>query len=142
VTASSPSSCTGTPALSQACTYTPPTCTSFTYSAWGACQSNGTQTRTVSASSPASCTGGTPVLSQSCTYTAPNPVTAANVVSSCTSCHGLTSNTTVFKSGGYTVTGRTSAQWLSTVNSMVSMGASLAPGTTAQNYADYLAGVP
>jgi hypothetical protein len=48
----------------------------------------------------------------------------------------------VFKSGGYTVTGRTSAQWLSTVNSMVSMGASLAPGTTAQNYADYLAGVP
>lgn len=67
---------------------------------------------------------------------------AANVVASCTGCHGLTSNTTVFRSGGYVVSGRSSAQWLSTVNNMVNLGASLAPGTTAQNYADYLAGVP
>ena len=49
----------------------PATCTSFTYSGWGACQSNSTQTRTVTASSPAGCTGGTPVTSQSCTYVAP-----------------------------------------------------------------------
>ena len=49
----------------------PPTCTSFTYSAWGACQSNNTQTRTVTSSSPAGCTGGTPVTSQSCTYVPP-----------------------------------------------------------------------
>jgi hypothetical protein len=47
------------------------TCTSFTYSAWGTCQSNGTQTRTVTSSSPTGCTGGTPVLSQSCTYVPP-----------------------------------------------------------------------
>ena len=70
-------------------------------------------------------------------------MTSANIVSSCTGCHGLTSNTTVFKSGGYSKTGATSAQWLTTVNSMVTgQGATLAPGTTAQNYADYLAGVP
>jgi hypothetical protein len=49
----------------------PATCTSFTYSAWGACQSNNTQTRTVASSSPTGCTGGSPVLSQSCTYVPP-----------------------------------------------------------------------
>jgi mono/diheme cytochrome c family protein len=49
----------------------PATCSSFTYSAWGACQSNNTQTRTVLTSSPAGCTGGTPVLSQACTYVPP-----------------------------------------------------------------------
>jgi hypothetical protein len=54
---------------SQACTYVPPVCT-YTYSAWGACQSNGTQTRTVASSSPAGC-AGTPVLSQACTYVPP-----------------------------------------------------------------------
>jgi hypothetical protein len=47
----------------------PETCTSFTYSAWGACQADGTQTRTVVSSSPAGCVGGSPVLSQSCTPT-------------------------------------------------------------------------
>ena len=41
------------------------TCTSFTYSAWGAC-SNGMQSRTILTSSPAGCTGGSPVVSQSC----------------------------------------------------------------------------
>ncbi len=51
---STPAGCTGTPILSQSCTYVPPvaTCSSFTYSAWGACQSNNTQTRTVATSSP------------------------------------------------------------------------------------------
>ena len=47
------------------------TCTSFTYSGWGTCQSNGTQTQTVVTSSPAGCTGGTPLISQSCTYVPP-----------------------------------------------------------------------
>jgi hypothetical protein len=42
----------------QACTYT--------YSDWGACQPDGTQTRTVSTATPDGCTE-TPVLSQSCT---------------------------------------------------------------------------
>jgi len=53
-------------------------CTSFTYSAWGTCGSNSTQTRTVNSSSPSGCTGGSPVTSQSCTYTPP-------VAGSCTS---------------------------------------------------------
>ncbi|OGW33712.1 MAG: hypothetical protein A2X58_04190, partial [Nitrospirae bacterium GWC2_56_14] len=55
-------------------TTTPPppaTCTSFTYSAWGACQSDNTQARTQLTASPAGCTGGTPVLSQACTYVPP-----------------------------------------------------------------------
>jgi len=47
------------------------TCTSFTYSSWDTCQSDGTQTRTVTASSPSGCTGGSPVLTQSCTYVIP-----------------------------------------------------------------------
>jgi len=45
----------------------PAVCTSFTYSAWSTCSADGTQTRTVSTSSPTNCTGGTPVVSQSCT---------------------------------------------------------------------------
>jgi hypothetical protein len=69
----------------------------------------------------------------------PNPVTHANIVASCTGCHGLTSNGVVFASGGYTVTNRTAQNWLSTVNNMVGRGSTLAPGTTAQNYADFLA---
>lgn len=47
------------------------TCTGFTYSAWGPCQSNGTQVRTVVSASPAGCTGGNPVLTQACT---PGPI--------------------------------------------------------------------
>ena len=120
---------------STACTYM--------YNPWGACQSDSTQTRTVATSSPSGCTG-TPVLSQSCTYTPPvTTVTAANVTSSCTGCHGLTSNSTVFKSGGYTVSGRTAADWLTTVNNMIGLGASLTPaGVTAQDYANFLAAQP
>ena len=138
---SSPAGCTGTPVLSQSCTYVAPACT-YTYSTWGACQTNNTQTRNLLTSSPAGCTG-TPVLSQSCTYTPPAPtLTLAQVKASCTGCHGLTVNTTVLKSGGYTVTGRTASQWLSTVNTMVGFGASLASGTTAQDYANFLATLP
>ena len=49
----------------------PISCTEFGYSSWGTCQSNGTQTRTITTWSPQGCTGGTPVLSQSCTYVPP-----------------------------------------------------------------------
>lgn len=45
-----------------------PSCIFFTYSAWGTCQSNSTQIRTVSTQSPTGCTGGTPFTSQSCSY--------------------------------------------------------------------------
>lgn len=48
----------------------PPACT-YTYSDWGDCQSDNTQTRTVLSSSPANCVG-TPVLSQSCIYVPPS----------------------------------------------------------------------
>jgi len=49
-------------------------CTSWTYSAWSECASNSTQTRTITSSSPATCTGGTPEpLTQSCTYVPPVP---------------------------------------------------------------------
>ncbi len=146
VTGSSPAGCTGTPVLNQTCTYVPPAPTStpctYTYSAWGTCQSNNTQTRTVTSSSPAGCTG-TPVLTQVCTYVPPAPtLTLSQVQASCTMCHGLTVNTTVLKPGGYTIKGRSAANWLTTVNTMVSYGAMLAPGTTAQDYANFLAALP
>jgi uncharacterized protein (TIGR02145 family) len=47
------------------------TCSSWTYDNWGACQSNGTQTRAILTSIPSGCTGGSPVVSQSCTYVPP-----------------------------------------------------------------------
>jgi len=50
------------------------TCTEFTYSAFGACQPDNTQARTVLTSLPAGCTGGTPVLTQACTYVPPTNV--------------------------------------------------------------------
>jgi hypothetical protein len=60
-------------------------CTSFTYSAWGTCQS-GTQTRTVTTSSPKGCGGGNPVLSQGCGSTN-NGSTLYQTCGSAT-CHG------------------------------------------------------
>lgn len=47
-------------------------CSSFTYSAWSACQPNNTQSRTVSGQSPLGCAGGNLILSQSCVYTSPS----------------------------------------------------------------------
>ena len=49
----------------------PVPCTSFTYSAWSTCQSNNTQSRTVSSSSPTGCRVESPVLTQTCTYVPP-----------------------------------------------------------------------
>jgi hypothetical protein len=58
---------------------TPPsTCTAFTYAAWGACRADGTQVRTVLASSPVGCTGGAPVTTQPCTYVPPSPSTCTS----------------------------------------------------------------
>ncbi len=70
------------PVLTQACIYTPPTCTDFTYSAWSACV-NGQQTRTVISGSPAGCVGGNPVLTQTCNLppvaeAGPNKTTSRN----------------------------------------------------------------
>jgi len=138
---SSPAGCTGAPVLTQSCSYAAPVCT-YTYSAWGACQSSNTQTRNLLTTSPAGC-AGTPTLTQSCLYSPPTAtLTLAQATASCTSCHGLTVNTTVLKSGGYTITGRTAATWLTTVNTMVGLGARLTSGTTAQDYANFLATLP
>lgn len=49
----------------------PPASCVYTYSAWGACQSTGTQSRTVTGSTPTPCTASAQVLSQACTYTPP-----------------------------------------------------------------------
>ena len=76
VTTYNPSGCSGgeTPILTQSCEYAPSiisssSCISFTYSDWSACQSNGTQSRTVSEYNPSNCSGGeTPILTQSCEY--------------------------------------------------------------------------
>jgi hypothetical protein len=48
----------------------PPQTCAFDYSEWSVCEPEGTQTRTVEASSPDGCTG-TPVTSRSCTYSPP-----------------------------------------------------------------------
>ena len=101
---STPSGCTGTPVVSQACTYVPPTpsaCT-YNYSAWGACQSNNTQTRTAT-SSPAGCTG-TPVLSQACTYAAPTCTYTYNAWGACQSDNTQTRTTASSSPAGCTGT--------------------------------------
>ena len=51
----------------------PPQPCAYIYSAWGACQPNGTQTRSVISIAPPGC-AGTPTLSQSCPYVPPVPV--------------------------------------------------------------------
>ena len=94
VASAAPAGCTGTPDLSQACTYTPPpagACT-YTYSAWGACQSDNTQTRTVASASPAGCTG-TPDLSQACTYTPPPPAACTYTYSAWGACQSNNTQT-------------------------------------------------
>jgi hypothetical protein len=69
---------------SNACTYT--------YSAWGACQSDNTQTRTMLTSSPAGCTG-TPILSQACVSVPPTPTPCTYTYSSWSAC--LSDNTQI-----------------------------------------------
>ncbi|MHB8880489.1 MAG: thrombospondin type 3 repeat-containing protein [Thermodesulfovibrionales bacterium] len=71
----------------------PAACTSFTYSAWTACQSNNTQTRTVTSSLPAGCTGGSPVLSQACTYVPPVTACTSFTYSAWTACQSNNTQT-------------------------------------------------
>jgi len=62
----------------------PPAACTYTYSAWSACGTDGTQTRTVVSATPPGCTG-TPVLSQACT---PPIDGAALYATYCSGCHG------------------------------------------------------
>ncbi len=95
VTGTSPAGCVqvNAPVLQEACNYTAPTSTtttntaaaiscSYTYSSWGACQSNNQQSRTVVSVSPTGCsTAGTqPELTRSCTYQSPTTSTAIQCV--------------------------------------------------------------
>ncbi len=71
-----------------------PVCTSWRYSDWEKCSSNGQQYRSIIISSPLNCSGGNPVLSQSCLYV----TTEVNGI--------ISSNTTwSLKNGPYVVTG-------------------------------------
>jgi hypothetical protein len=76
-TSRTPAGCSGgeEPKLTQSCEYIPAkdasasSCTSFTYSDWDKCRSNEKQSRTVTSSTPAGCSGGvSPQLTQSCEY--------------------------------------------------------------------------
>jgi mono/diheme cytochrome c family protein len=80
---------------------TPPASCTYTYGAWGACQSSGTHTRAVTASTPAGCTG-TPVVNESCVYTPPVVDGAALYTQKCAGCHGPLATSTKI--------GRTAAQ--------------------------------
>ena len=66
--------------------HTPVECTGYTYSAWSACGANGQQTRTVTANTPAGCTG-TPstaaALTQACT---PPPTACTYTYSAWSAC--------------------------------------------------------
>src|SRR6266568_4677933 len=60
------------------------TCT-YTYSSWSACQSNGTQIRTVLSKSPEGCSGS-PVVTRSCTYVPPSTTCTSFTYSGWGSC--------------------------------------------------------
>ena len=83
VLAQSPSNCSGNPEVNRSCAVTinatstnsssttsstAPIC-AYTYSPWGMCQSNGTQTRSALSKTPSNCVGD-PYVSQFCTYSA------------------------------------------------------------------------
>ena len=51
----------------------------YSYSDWSACTSSGTQSRSVTAATPAGCSGGTVVLAQSCTYTPSSSASAGSL---------------------------------------------------------------
>ena len=129
-TASSPQGCTGgTPILTQSCIYTPPstptqtTCTTFTYSTWDICQSNNTQSRTTTSTSPQGCTGGTPTLTQSCTYTPPATTPPLSTGGGgTTSSGGGTTSTGGSTSGGTTTGGTTSGGTTTTGGSTTTSG--------------------
>lgn len=64
---SSPSAAPQAPAEPSNDAPPPVACTSFGYSAWSTCSAGATQSRTVTSSQPAGCTGGAPELSRACT---------------------------------------------------------------------------
>ncbi len=77
-----------------------PTCTSFTYGAWGPCTA-GQQTRSVVSASPAGCTGGSPVLTQAC---APVTVSISPSPAAVDACRTLTFTATVANAASGAVT--------------------------------------
>jgi hypothetical protein len=99
-----------------------PTCTAFTYSAWGPC-TNGQQARTVVSATPAGCTGGDPVLTQSCS---PVAVTISPRTATLDACTTQTFTATVANTTNRTVTWRVQE---SAGGSVTTAGAYTAPST-------------
>ena len=73
------------PAAATTTTPTPPAACTYSYSTWGTCQADGTQTRTLTSALPIGCTG-TPVLIQSCTAPAPPPAACTYTYSAWGAC--------------------------------------------------------
>jgi hypothetical protein len=72
-------------------TPTPASCT-YSYSAWSACRSDGTQVRTSVSSTPSGCVG-TPVLTQACVYTPPAPAACTYSYSAWSACQSNNTQT-------------------------------------------------
>jgi hypothetical protein len=95
-----PGHCAGTPP--------PAACTSFTYSAWGTCRPDGTQTRTVASATPAGCDRSAAVLTQACTPSTTAALSALTVspmsVTGGSSATGTVTLTALAPTGGALVT--------------------------------------
>jgi hypothetical protein len=85
---------------------TPPTSTcTYTYGAWGACQSSNSQTRTLASTTPAGCTGS-PVLGQACNYLPPASACTSFTYSAYGTCQSSNTQTrTVLTSSPASCTG-------------------------------------
>lgn len=70
--------------VAAACGEVETTCTAFTYSAWGPCQADGGQQRTVVSAVPTGCSQVGPILAQRCT---PAPSGSALYQAKCAVCH-------------------------------------------------------
>lgn len=70
--------------VAAACGDVETTCTAFTYSAWGPCQADGGQQRTVVSAVPTGCSQVGPILAQRCT---PAPSGSALYQAKCAVCH-------------------------------------------------------
>ena len=108
--------------------HTPVECTGYTYSAWSACGANGQQTRTVTANTPAGCTG-TPstaaVLTQACT---PPPAACTGYTYSAWSACGANGQQT------RTVTANTPAGCTGTPSTAAALTQACTPPPTACTY--------
>ena len=119
-----PARCSGTPS--------PTACAAIAYSAWGTCQADGTQVRTVTSATPAGCDQSAAVLTRSCTTTTTAVLSAVSVsptsVTGGASATGTVTLTAVAPTGGVVVT-LSSSSTSATVPSSVTIAAGAAMAT-------------